>query len=640
MKRAAIVFWIGLATLLLGFAASAQRPDAPQFGQRGPYTVGTRDYVLEGTERDLSITIWYPALNPDRAEERTDYAVGPGYRIPGRALRDAPPDSAGAPYPLVVFSHGSGGFRFQSLFFTEHLASYGFVVIAADHPGNTILDLLSGNSFEEGLALSIAHRPFDLLRLIDYANSLSLSDDNLAGLIDTDRVVVSGHSFGGHTALAAAGARLNFDQLARTCDAQGEESAAYVGVCLLLSEVDNVAQTRGFDTSPHGAWPQTTDPRIQAIIALAPWNGPLLDTESLAAIEMPVLFIVGTADSVTPPQRDTYVIHDNLLQAPKTLITLEGANHAVFVDACNELAIQLGLFARCSDPIWDMHRAHDLTNHFSVAFLLANFYGDEAAQAALDTAAVDFPGVGYESVYKPQADVTAVQFLVPEVVASFPHDTTAFTQGLLLHDGLFYESTGRYERSTLREVVPHTGEILRLVELPSEYFGEGLERVDNRLIQLTWREETAFVYDLETFDVIDTFSYEGEGWGLCFDGEVLYMSDGSSMLYTRNLETFDLISEIAVTYNNQPVNMLNELECVGSAVYANVWQTDYIVRIDKVTGYITAVIDASGLLTEQEAASLAAGGVLNGIAYDAASGSFFITGKLWPRMFEVRFIAP
>ena len=231
-----------------------------------------------------------------------------------------------------------------------------------------------------------------------------------------------------------------------------------------------------------------------------------------------------------------------------------------------------------------------------------------------------------------------VQMLTVEVLSERRHDPNAFTQGLFLHDGLFYESTGRYGESTVRAVDPETGEVQRQVEVPEQYFGEGLALVGDRLIQLTWKESTALVYDLETFEQVDAFEYEGEGWGLCYDGEWLYMTDGTPFIDLRDPETFELVFSGAVTLQGQPVPNLNELECVGDTLYANVWQTDYILQIDKSNGVVTGVIDASGLLTPEERASLESGAVLNGIAYDPENDVFLITGKLWPKMFEVRFV--
>jgi glutaminyl-peptide cyclotransferase len=228
--------------------------------------------------------------------------------------------------------------------------------------------------------------------------------------------------------------------------------------------------------------------------------------------------------------------------------------------------------------------------------------------------------------------------LIPEIVATYDHDPASFTQGLVFDHGLLYESAGEYGASDLREVDPHTGTVLRKVDLPDQYFAEGLALVNDELIQLTWREQTAFVYDLATFEEQTPFSYQGEGWGLCYDGTQLYLSDGSSTITLHDPQTFALVDSITVTLSGQPVSRLNELECVGEFIYANVWHTDSILQIDKRTGQVVAVIDASGLLTAEQEGAAGHEGVLNGIAYDPETDHFYITGKLWPLMFEVRFV--
>jgi glutaminyl-peptide cyclotransferase len=218
-------------------------------------------------------------------------------------------------------------------------------------------------------------------------------------------------------------------------------------------------------------------------------------------------------------------------------------------------------------------------------------------------------------------------------VASFPHDPRAFTQGLLVHQGKLYESTGLLGRSTLRRVAPASGVVEKSIDLASNVFAEGLALVGDRLFQLTWQNHVAYTYDLD-FRATGRFDYTGEGWGLCYDGERLVMSDGSSKLFFRHPTTFAVLGEVEVHNANGPVRNLNELECVGSLVYANVWQTDLIVHVDPASGDVLHTIDASGLLTASEAAGV---DVLNGIAHDPATGHFYITGKLWPKLFEVRF---
>ena len=237
------------------------------------------------------------------------------------------------------------------------------------------------------------------------------------------------------------------------------------------------------------------------------------------------------------------------------------------------------------------------------------------------------------------ASSATAQRLGVQVLSVRPHDPGAFTQGLLSNGGLLYESTGLVGQSSLREVDPGSGDVVRRLDVPPPIFAEGLALVGDRLIQITWQNGVAFVYDRATFDKIGEFQYTGEGWGLCFDSQRLVMSDGSNQLFFRDPQTFDLLGQVSVLRDGQPVVRLNELECVGDQVYANVWQTDEIVKIDRDSGRVTATIDASGLLSPQEQISRSADDVLNGIAYDPDSGTFLVTGKRWPRLYEVSFVS-
>lgn len=221
------------------------------------------------------------------------------------------------------------------------------------------------------------------------------------------------------------------------------------------------------------------------------------------------------------------------------------------------------------------------------------------------------------------------------VVRALPHDPKAFTQGLLIHAGAFYESTGMQGQSTLRHVEIDSGKVLRRLDLAPALFGEGLARVGDRLVQLTWTTRKALVYDIFSFQKVGELAYDGEGWGLCFDGDHLVMSNGSDRLTFRDAHTFAVVRELPVTRAGKPLRRLNELECVGDTVYANVWTTETIVAIDARSGRVTAEIDAAGLLTPEEERGT---DVLNGIAHDERSGHFFITGKYWPKMFEVEFV--
>ena len=234
-----------------------------------------------------------------------------------------------------------------------------------------------------------------------------------------------------------------------------------------------------------------------------------------------------------------------------------------------------------------------------------------------------------------QPTVGEVARLRVEVVGSYPHDPRAYTQGLLWQDGSLYESTGQYGQSSIRRVDRETGEVLASRSLPSEMFGEGLASVGDRLLQLTWREGEALVWARQELEEIGRHRYDGEGWGLCFDGRNLVMSDGSSVLTLRDPTTFEVVRQLKVTMGDGAVGRLNELECVDGAVYANVYTTDWIVRVDSANGEVEALIDASGLLTAQERRGA---DVLNGIAHDPETDLFYLTGKLWPRLFAVRFV--
>jgi glutamine cyclotransferase len=224
-----------------------------------------------------------------------------------------------------------------------------------------------------------------------------------------------------------------------------------------------------------------------------------------------------------------------------------------------------------------------------------------------------------------------------EVVRSYPHDPQAFTQGLTYVDGVLYEGTGLNGRSGIRKVRLETGEVLQARALAHEYFGEGIAVVADRIVQLTWQHEMGFVYDRETFAPRGTFRYTGEGWGLAYDGKRLIMSDGSQSGTLKLLDprTLRQTGTLAVRDGSRPVPHLNELEVVKGEIFANVWQTERIARISPRTGQVTGWIDLRGLLTPREAAGV---DVMNGIAYDAARDRLFVTGKLWPRIFEIRIV--
>jgi glutamine cyclotransferase len=220
-----------------------------------------------------------------------------------------------------------------------------------------------------------------------------------------------------------------------------------------------------------------------------------------------------------------------------------------------------------------------------------------------------------------------------EVVHVWPHDRGAFTQGLLYLDGVLYESTGLNGESSLRKVELETGKVLKKISLPQQYFAEGLALKDNKLFQLTWQEHKCFVYDLATFEQKKEFTYPTEGWGLTTDGQQLVLSDGSAKIRFLDPDTFEVKRTIDVTAGGKPVPYLNELEYVKGEIFANIWTTSYIVRIDPANGQVVGIIDLTGLLPPEDRAGT---DVLNGIAYDPATDCLFVTGKHWPKLFEIR----
>lgn len=226
-----------------------------------------------------------------------------------------------------------------------------------------------------------------------------------------------------------------------------------------------------------------------------------------------------------------------------------------------------------------------------------------------------------------------------KVVNEFPHEPTAFTQGLEYKDGYLYESTGQYDRSTLRRTDLETGRILNSVNLPGQYFGEGLTIVDNRIIQLTWQEGVGFVYDVNTLAKVSEFHYgtNREGWGICYDGERLISTDGTNKLYFINKDTFQDEGTIAVFNHQGPVRNLNELEFIDGLVYANVYQEDIIVIIDPANGAVVGEINLIGLYPEMSEKSY--DHELNGIAYDGENKRLLVTGKNWPKLFEIELVA-
>lgn len=239
---------------------------------------------------------------------------------------------------------------------------------------------------------------------------------------------------------------------------------------------------------------------------------------------------------------------------------------------------------------------------------------------------------------------TPASKLTYEVVARHPHDARAFTQGLLWHDGMLYESTGLYGASSVRRVDLESGSVDEIRYLDADVFGEGLARVGTDLVQLTWRAGEAYRWPITGFATTPTpsatYRYTGEGWGLCFDGTRLIMSDGSDTLTFRDPVTFDVTDRVSVTIDGAPLVRLNELECVDGRVWSNVWFEDRIVRIDPDTGRVDAWLDLRDLLPDDVRNELHPDAVLNGIAWRPESNTMLVTGKLWPELVELKFEEP
>lgn len=257
------------------------------------------------------------------------------------------------------------------------------------------------------------------------------------------------------------------------------------------------------------------------------------------------------------------------------------------------------------------------------------------ADSALGTAESSSP-----AATEPAADAAItsdpnVEQLIVVVEETFPHDVDAFTQGLELFEGNLLESVGLYEQSDVRRVDLATGEVLASTPTPDGLFAEGLTRVDDRLIQLTWKAGKAYVWDIETLNLLQELEYDGQGWGLCYNGRELVMTNGSSNLQFRDPTTFELLRTVPVQLSGNALSNLNELECVNSDVYINIWMTDQIIRVNQESGQVNAVIDATDLAQPRAVGS----NVLNGIAYDAANDVFYVTGKLWPTLHRVRFVS-
>lgn len=379
------------------------RPDAPPYALHGPYWVGTQDFLIgESSDDELQAHIWYPALNPDGLEEAIAYAsVTKDASFPetldattyGHALLNAAVDMTNAPYPLVVFSHGFGTAAHTYAHLFEHYASYGFVVIAVEHHE------MFNWEFTDLPKASI-DRPRDITRTLDYAETLTADSSSMAGMIDMEQVAVAGHSYGGYTALAVAGAR--FDLTAFNARCAGVDPLVEWICTPLVPFEQEMATLAGYETMPQGLWESFADARVDAIIPMA-GDSYLFDQAGLAEITIPVMAMGGTMDNGTPFDWGARPTYDYVSSAKKILVAIEYADHLIFGPQCqnipwiNDEALSTWYPFYCLNTVWDQDRAIDLIRHLSTAFLLAELKGDVDAAAALAPDAASFPGITYEA---------------------------------------------------------------------------------------------------------------------------------------------------------------------------------------------------------------------------------------------------
>ena len=383
-----------------GVSNTSSPPDEATYAVRGPHPVGIRDLVIEG-EMPLDIRIWYPALNSDNLEEKIKYPYEIKIGAPlgnvsiasfqGRALREAPFDSPTSPYPLVVLSPGFSIGASSYAWLAEHLVSYGFVVVSPEH--HETLDP------ENELWRAAIARPQDILTVISYVDEQMGSDGVFAGLVDPNLVAVVGHSYGGYTSLAAAGARIDTHAFQSQCESARETNEPGAWLCeQLLPHMADMASLAGLASIPEELWPAWADPRVDAIVPMA-GDAFFFGQAGLAEITVPVLAIGGTLDNDSPFTWGTHPTYEYSSSPKKVKVALEGAEHMIFTGPCQSTPRLLKFFTDefCSDSSWDRNYAHSLVKHFTTAFLLSELKQDSAASDALEPTSVKFPDVAYEA---------------------------------------------------------------------------------------------------------------------------------------------------------------------------------------------------------------------------------------------------
>lgn len=373
------------------------RPAAPTYGVPGPHPVGSHVQVMEEGP-GLEVTIWYPAA--DGGEERTSYpyqiklpAVGAVTLATddGYAMPDAAYDLAGGPYPLVILSPGFAMGASSYGWLAEHLASYGFVVLAAEHDEQM--------NPESGLWQGAVKRPQEIRAVFAYVDAQTQPGGTLAGLVDPQAVAVLGHSYGGYTALAAAGARIDSAGLTAHCTEAAAANHPAAWLCdMLLPHLPEMAALAGLDTLPEGLWPGWRAARVDAVVALA-GDAFFFGAAGLAEIEAPLLAIGGTADHDSPFEWSAQPTYDHVSSSRKVLVALEEAEHMIFTNPCAAVRWYAKPLAGefCADTVWDRPQAHELISHFTTAFLLAELQQDGVAAALLAPETAVFPQMVYEA---------------------------------------------------------------------------------------------------------------------------------------------------------------------------------------------------------------------------------------------------
>jgi predicted dienelactone hydrolase len=374
-------------------------PEEVPYNARGPHPVGMREFVMDG-ETPLEISMWYPALSGnDEGQITYPYKMKMGKPLgkvsvaysTGQAALDAAQDLPADPYPLVILSPGFSIGSTSYAWIGEHLASYGFIVVSPEHVEN--LDP------ENQLWQAAITRPQDILKVLAYIDEETKSGGLFENFVNPDMVAVIGHSYGGYTALAAAGAQIDTDSFNSQCQSAIAEDEPGAWLCeMLLPHMADMAALAGLDAIPQGLWPARADSRVDAIVSMA-GDAFFFGQDGISKINIPVMAIGGTADVDSPYMWGTYPTYEYANSPRKVRIALEDAEHMIFTGPCQTIPLYLSPFSDefCTDTSWNRTRAHEISKHFTTAFLLAELKGDPAAAAALAVDVVDFSNVGYES---------------------------------------------------------------------------------------------------------------------------------------------------------------------------------------------------------------------------------------------------